>query len=159
MPLETEIVKLTAAVEKLTAVLEAAGTPANVTPIKVAPAPDAEAPAPGEIELPDKIERKAPAKKAAKEAPAATDDTPSVPAKTAEPGGPAAAEHVDEDEVIAEIMQVVKAKITEATAIGEGDGVKEAWTAIRKKFGVERISELKGRPADLLAALKAAQGL
>ena len=60
---------------------------------------------------------------------------------------------------LAEIMGVVKAKITEATAVGEDAEVKEAWTAIRKKFGVERITELKGRPADLLAALKAAEGL
>ena len=153
MPLETEIEKLTAAVEKLTAVLEAAGTPANVTPITAAPkSAPAAAEEPEPAATPGKPGKKTPGKAAA------ADDTPAVPSNDRE-AGPQAAEHVDEDEVIAKIMGVVKAKITEAAAIGEGDGVKDAWTAIRKKFGVERINELKGRPADLLAALKAAEGL
>lgn len=157
MPLEQELAANTAAIKENTAALLAvlaaspAGVPANVTPIKTAAPAD-------EIEVPEKIERKAaPAAKKAKEAPA--DDTPSVPSKTAEPGGPAAAEHVDVDEMIAEIGQIVKDKITAAAATGEDDAVKDAWLKVREKFGVARIGELKSRPADLVKALAAAKAL
>lgn len=160
MHIEELIAANTAAIKENTAALLAvlaaspAGVPANVTPIKPP------APASDEIEIPEKIERKAPpAKKAAKEAPAPVDDTPSVPAKVTEPGAPAAAEHFDADEVIAEIGQIVKDKITAAAATGEDDAVKGAWLKVREKFGVARIGELKNRPADLQKALAAAKAL
>lgn len=159
MPLEQELAANTAALKENTAALLAvlaaspAGVPANVTPIKTAAPAD-------EIEIPEKIERKAPpAKKAAKEAPAPVDDTPSVPAAATEPGAPAAAEHFDADEVIAQIGEIVKQKIQAAAETGEDDAVKEAWTKVRGEFGVARIGELKNRPADLQKALAAAKAL
>lgn len=156
MPLETELAANTAAIKENTAALLAvlAASPAgNVVPMKA----PAAAPASEDIVLPEKIERKtAPATKKAKEAP--VDDTPSVPAVT-EPGAPPAGEHVDVDEVVAEIGEIVKQKIIAAAETGEDDEVKAAWGKIREGFGVARIGELKNRPADLLKALKAAKGL
>ena len=158
MSLETELAANTAALKENTAALLAvlaaspAGVPANVTPIKPAAAPASE-----DIEIPAKIERKAPGRPKAAAAPA-DDDTPSVPAVT-EPGAPPAGEHVDVDEVVAEIGEIVKQKIIAAAETGEDDEVKAAWGKIREGFGVARIGELKNRPADLLKALAAAKGL
>ena len=158
MSLETELAANTAALKENTAALLAvlaaspAGVPANVTPIKPAAAPASE-----DIEIPAKIERKAPGRPKAAAAPA-DDDTPSVPAVT-EPGAPPAGEHVDVDEVVAEIGEIVKQKIIAAAETGEDDEVKAAWGKIREGFGVARIGELKNRPADLLKALKAAKAL
>lgn len=165
MPLEQELAANTAAIKELTAAIIAASAapgsiPANVTPIT--PAAKAPAPASEEIELPAAVGKAAPGKKTPKATPAAApvDDTPSVPAAAAEPGAPAAAEHVDVDELIAEISEVVKQKIIAAAATGEDDAVKQSWAEIREKtFGVNRIGELRNRPADLVKALAAAKAL
>ena len=84
------------------------------------------------------------------------DDTPNVPAAHVEPGQPAAAEHVDVDEVLAQINKIVKGKLMSGdTAI-----MKNKWEQIRKgKYGVERMSDLRNDPAKLLAALEDAKAL
>ena len=161
MPLEQELAANTAAMKELTAAILAASAapgsiPANVTPIT--PAAKAPVAASEDIELPEKIERK-PATKKAKEAAAPVDDTPSVPAAAVEPGAPAAGEHVDVDEVIAEIGEIVKQKILAAAETGEDDAVKTAWSKVREGFGIARVGELKSRPADLVKALAAAKAL
>jgi hypothetical protein len=157
MPLEQELAANTAAMKELTAAILAASAEPNVKVVHtITPAAT---PASEDIELPAAVGKAAPGKKTPKAAPAAADDTPSVQPKVAEPGAPAAGEHVDVDEVIAEIGEIVKQKIVAAAATGEDDAVKEAWGKVREGFKVARIGELKGRPADLLKALAAAKAL
>jgi hypothetical protein len=158
MSLETELAANTAAMKELTAAILAASAEPNVKVVHtITPAA---APASEDIELPAAVGKAAPGTKKSKAAaPAAADDTPSVQPKVAEPGAPAAGEHVDVDEVIAEIGEIVKQKIVAAAATGEDDAVKEAWGKVREGFKVARIGELKNRPADLVAALAAAKAL
>lgn len=162
MPLETEIAALTAAVKENSDLLRQCLTASTTLPANVTPIAPAAAPAPattGEVELPEKIERKGPGRPK-KEAPAApVDDTPSIPAANPDPSGPVAGEHVDVDEIIARINEVVKGKVVAAAETGEDEEVKNAWAAVRAKYGVARISELKDQPAKLLAALKDAEAL
>ena len=159
MPIETELAANTAALKENTAALlafvAASGTPvksAKATLTVVEPEPQTEpAPEPQtEIALPAKIEKKTTPKKVA------VADTPSVPSRDNEPGGPVAGDHVDVDEVLAEITAIVRQKITESA---DPDKVKTAWTGVREKLGVERISDLKSEPAKLLQALAAAKKL
>jgi hypothetical protein len=83
-------------------------------------------------------------------------DTPNVPAKAAPaPGQPEAGEHVDPDEVIAQIQTAVKAKMLS----GDPEAVKAAWTAVQKGFGITRVAELRNDPAKLLEALAKAKAL
>ena len=83
-------------------------------------------------------------------------DTPNVPAKSAPaPGQPEAGEHVDPDEVIAQIQAAVKAKMLS----GDPEAVKAAWTAVQKGFGIARVAELRNDPAKLLEALAKAKAL
>lgn len=83
-------------------------------------------------------------------------DTPNVPAKSAPaPGQPEAGEHVDPDEVIAQIQAAVKAKMLS----GDPETVKAAWTAVQKGFGIARVAELRNDPARLLEALAKAKAL
>jgi len=90
-------------------------------------------------------------------APARQDDTPNVPSKGRNPDGSAlAAEHVDVDEVIAEINATVKGKLLKAA---DPEPLKEKWATIRKGYGVDRIADLRGNPAQLLAALIQAKAL
>jgi hypothetical protein len=155
MPLETEIAALTAALKENTAALNATLVAAGKT--TAAPAPAA---ATQEIEIPEKIEKKGPGRpKATPAAAPAADDTPSVPSNDNDSGGPTAAEHVDVDETIAEIGEIVKKKIQAAAALGEDAEVKDAWTKVREGFGVARIGDLRSDPAKLLAALDAAKKL
>lgn len=90
-------------------------------------------------------------------APKPVDDTPNVPASAPpSPGQPVAGEHVDTDEVIAQINSIVKGKLM----AGDTALKKAQWEKIRKdKYGVDRISELKSQPAKLLAALADAKAL
>jgi hypothetical protein len=89
--------------------------------------------------------------------PARQDDTPNVPSTGRNPDGSAlAAEHVDVDEVIAEINATVKGKLMKAA---DPEVLKDKWSSIRKGYGVDRIADLKGNPAQLLAALKQAKAL
>ena len=87
----------------------------------------------------------------------AVDDTPSVPAKTPpEQGQPIAAEHVDVDEVLAQINTIVKGKLMS----GDTAAMRNKWEQIRKgKYGVDRMSDLKNDPAKLIAALADAKAL
>lgn len=90
-------------------------------------------------------------------APKRQDDTPNVPSTGRNPDGSAlAAEHVDVDEVIAEINATVKGKLMKAA---DPEVLKDKWSSIRKGYGVDRIADLKGNPAQLLAALKQAKAL
>ena len=83
-------------------------------------------------------------------------DTPNVPAKSAPaPGQPEAGEHVDPDEVIAQIQAAVKAKMLS----GDPETVKAAWTAVQRGFGIARVPELRNDPARLLEALAKAKAL
>lgn len=82
-------------------------------------------------------------------------DTPSVPAKVKTPTQPEAVDHVDVDEVIAEIQGVVKAKMLK----GDSEEVKAAWTAVLKGYGIPRIAELRNDPARLVEALGKAKAL
>ena len=83
-------------------------------------------------------------------------DTPNVPAKSAPaPGQPEAGEHVDPDEVIAQIQAAVKAKMLS----GDPEAVKAAWTAVQKGFGIARVAELRNDAAKLLEALAKAKAL
>lgn len=86
-----------------------------------------------------------------------TDDTPNVPASAPpSPGQPVAAEHVDVDEVLAQINSIVKAKCMS----GDTAKMKAEWEKIRRgKYGVDRMSDLKGEPAKLIAALADAKAL
>ena len=59
-------------------------------------------------------------------------------------------------EQLAEITAIVRQKITESA---DPEKVKTAWTGVREKLGVERISDLKSEPAKLLQALAAAKKL
>ncbi len=152
MSLETELAANTAALKDHTAAilaLLASGTASTTVP---APAPAAPLAVvePAEIALPTKIEKKTATKKTA------VADTPSVPSRDNEPGGPVAGDHVDVDEVLAEITATVRKKITESA---DPEAVKNAWTAVREKLGAERISDLKAEPAKLLQALAAAKKL
>jgi hypothetical protein len=154
MPIETELAANTAALKENTAALLAfviaSGTAARACGLTtVEPEPQTGAEPQTEIALPTKIEKK-PAKKTA------VADTPSVPSRDNEPGGPVAGEHVDVDEVLAEITATVRKKITESA---DPDAVKNAWSAVREKLGAERISDLKSEPAKLLQALAAAKKL
>jgi hypothetical protein len=154
MPIETELAANTAALKENTAALLAfviaSGTAARACGLTtVEPEPQTGAEPQTEIALPTKIEKK-PAKKTA------VADTPSVPSRDNEPGGPVAGEHVDVDEVLAEITATVRKKITESA---DPDAVKNAWSAVREKLGAERISDLKSKPAKLLQALAAAKKL
>jgi hypothetical protein len=155
MPIETELAANTAALKENTAALLAfviaSGTAARACGLTtVEPEPQTEAEPQTEIALPTKIEKKAPTKKTA------VADTPSIPSRDNEPGGPVAGEHVDVDEVLAEITAIVRQKITESA---DPEKVKTAWTGVREKLGVERISDLKSEPAKLLQALAAAKKL
>jgi hypothetical protein len=156
MSLETELAANTAALKENTAAflafVAASGTPAKVSKAAltvVEPEPPSDPEPQTEIALPTKIEKK-PAKKTA------VADTPSIPSRDNEPGGPVAGEHVDVDEVLAEITAIVRQKITESA---DPEKVKTAWTGVREKLGVERISDLKSEPAKLLQALAAAKKL
>jgi hypothetical protein len=71
------------------------------------------------------------------------------------PGQPPAGEHVDVDETIAQITKIVKTKMME----GDSNAVKEKWSGIRAKFGIERVTELRDEPAKLLACLAQAKAL
>jgi hypothetical protein len=81
--------------------------------------------------------------------------TPSIPAKVVIPNQPEAADHVDVDEVIAEIQSVVK----KAMVTGDPEAVKVAWTAVLKGYGIPRIAELRNDPARLVEALGKAKTL
>jgi outer membrane biosynthesis protein TonB len=85
------------------------------------------------------------------------DDTPSVPSTTPlQPGQPIAGDHVDVDEVLAQINTIVKGKLMS----GDTASMKTKWEQIRKgKYGVDRMSDLKNDPAKLLAALADAKAL
>jgi hypothetical protein len=155
MPIETELAANTAALKENTAALLAfviaSGTAARACGLTtVEPQTEAEPEPQKEIALPAKIEKKTTPKKAA------VADTPSVPSRDNEPGGPVAGDHVDVDEVLAEITAIVRQKITESA---DPEKVKTAWTGVREKLGVERISDLKSEPAKLLQALAAAKKL
>ena len=157
MPIETELAANTAALKENTAALLAfviaSGTAARacgLTTVEPEPQTEAEPEPQTEIALPAKIEKKTTPKKAA------VADTPSVPSRDNEPGGPVAGDHVDVDEVLAEITAIVRQKITESA---DPEKVKTAWTGVREKLGVERISDLKSEPAKLLQALAAAKKL
>ena len=168
MPLETELAKLTAAVEANTEALRAvlaaspAGNIVQITPAaapakpkgKPATAPVAEEP--GEEETAEAEEIVLPAKIVKKAAPAPADDTPSIPSNDNAADGPQADEHVDVDEVLAKITEIVKNKIVSSS---DPDATKTAWAAVRTKLGAERISDLKSEPAKLLQALAAAKKL
>ena len=81
--------------------------------------------------------------------------TPSIPAKVVTPNQPEAADHVDVDEVIAEIQSVVKRKMVE----GKPEEVKTAWTTVLKGYGIPRIAELRNDPVRLVEALGKAKEL
>jgi len=86
-----------------------------------------------------------------------SNDTPNVPSRIpVEDGQPLAAEHVDVDEVISNINSIVKAKLIASEDV---DAMKRKWEVIRKGYGVDRISDLKGNPAALLDALNKAKAL
>ena len=130
----------------------AAPTPATAKKGKlavVAPEPEPET---EEDEAPEEVNTPTPTPaKGAK-----TKDTPNVPAKSAPaPGQPEAGEHVDPDEVIAQIQAAVKAKMLS----GDPETVKAAWTAVQKGFGIARVAELRNDPARLLEALAKAKAL
>ena len=168
MPLETELAKLTAAVEAnteaLRAVLAASGSVADVKIVhtitqakpkgKPAAAPVAEEP--GEEETAEAEEIVLPAKIVKKAAPAPADDTPSIPSNDNAADGPQADEHVDVDEILSQITGIVKNKIVSSS---DPDATKTAWAAVRTKLGAERISDLKSERAKLLQALAAAKKL
>lgn len=132
----------------------AAPTPAPAKKGKlavVAPEPEPE-PETEEEEAPEEVTTPTPTPaKGAK-----AKDTPNVPAKSAPaPGQPEAGEHVDPDEVIAQIQAAVKAKMLS----GDPETVKAAWTAVQKGFGIARVAELRNDPARLLEALAKAKAL
>lgn len=86
-----------------------------------------------------------------------SNDTPNVPSKGHTPDGqPTAGEHVDVDEVIAQINATVKGKLLKAA---DPEPLKVKWAGIRKAYGVDRIADLRGNPAALLKALAQAKAL
>ena len=86
-----------------------------------------------------------------------SNDTPNVPARTQpDAGQPEAGEHVDVDEVIAQINATVKGKLLKAA---DPEPLKVKWAGIRKAYGVDRIADLRGNPAALLKALAQAKAL
>jgi len=86
-----------------------------------------------------------------------SNDTPNVPARTQpDAGQPSAGEHVDVDEVIAQINATVKGKLLKAA---DPEPLKVKWAGIRKAYGVDRIADLRGNPAALLKALAQAKAL
>lgn len=157
MSIESHLTALTDAIKENTAVLKqvlaagnaTTGTPAPVeTPVPVkktkatpAPVPTPE-PEPEIAVVPTKV---APAA-------AAPADTPHVAARQ-EPGHPDAGEHIDVDEVLAQINEIVKSKIA------GNDAKKQEWVNVRTAMGVERISDLKPFPDRLMQALAAAKKL
>lgn len=182
MSIENQLTELTAAIKENTAVLRdvlaassnaapapaPAPEPAKRTRAKAEPAPapveespDLEASTASnegggsdespEIDPPNEPEPETTTRVPAK---STKGDTPHVPAPTT-PGQPAAGEFVDVDEVIAEIQKTVTAKLME----GDTTALKEKWASIRKGYGVDRISELRGQPAKLVEALAKAKAL
>ena len=162
LPIEELITALNANTAALRDVLAASGT--APAPVAAAPEPAPEpapkrtrkATAPVEVvvadeETPEIPETTTPTKVST--APA-KDDTPNVPAPVA-PGQPEAGEHVDVDEVIAKINSTLKARMLS----GDPDAVKQGFVTLRKKYGVERINELRNEPAKLLAVLAATEKL
>jgi hypothetical protein len=161
--IETLIQELTKAIRENTEALKAKETPVAapapkkatkvepeptpaVEPEQAEPTPAAEPEQPADIGKPTKVS--APKRKP-------IDDTPSVPAVAVLPGQPPAGEHVDVDETIAQITKIVKTKMME----GDSNAVKEKWSGIRAKFGIERVTELRDEPAKLLACLAQAKAL
>jgi hypothetical protein len=163
------LIENTAAIKQHIAVLGATPTPTSAAePVK----PAAKKPAAKKPEVmpdpePEGIEEPAPEETTEPEpevitptkvaAPKRQDDTPNVPSTGRNPDGSAlAAEHVDVDEVIAEINATVKGKLMKAA---DPEVLKDKWSSIRKGYGVDRIADLKGNPSQLLAALKQAKAL
>ncbi len=143
----------TAALKENTAALlgkSEPAAPAKKSKPTPAPAPIAALPDPEPEEVTDLTPTKVAVTKS-------VDDTPNVPASAPpSPGQPVAAEHVDVDEVLAQINSIVKGKLV----AGDTALKKAQWEKIRKdKYGVDRISELKSQPAKLLAALADAKAL
>jgi len=154
IPIDELITALNENTAALRAVLAASSATAAEPPAKgkgkAKPAPEPEPdptpepePEPEESLTPTKVTT-APAK----------DDTPHVAAPVA-PGQPEAGEHVDVDEVLAQIQSTLKKKMLE----GDAKVVQDAFVTIRKSYGVERINELKGEPSKLIAILKKTQAL
>ena len=150
----------TAAIKQHIAALGTAEKPAPKKPAAKPPvvlpdpepepeAPTAEEPAAEEVE-----ETLVPTKVAVK---TKASDTPNVPAmRQPDAGQPEAGEHVDVDEVIAQINSTVKSKLLKAA---DPEPLKTKWATIRKAYGVDRIADLRGNPAALLKALAQAKAL
>lgn len=176
--IETLITELTAALKENTAALRdvLAASSADVKVVHtITPAPAPEpakkgkaakaAPAPVEQAAPAPAPEETPAEATTPEpepdltptkvptAPA-KDDTPHVPAPVA-PGQPEAGEHVDVDEVLAQITSTLKKKMVD----GDAKAVQDAFVVIRKGYNVERINELRSQPAKLLEVLRKTQAL
>jgi hypothetical protein len=58
---------------------------------------------------------------------------------------------ISDDELIKQIQETVKAKMTAPGA--DPKAVQDAWVAIRKSYGVDRMPDLKGKEGQLAAAL------
>ena len=155
--IETLITELIEALKENTAAHQGkpeAPAPAKKTKAAPAPAPIAALPDP---ETTEEVTDLTPTKVAVAKP---VDDTPNVPASAPpSPGQPVAAEHVDVDEVLAQITSTIKNKLMSVDA-SEQPAYKAKWEKIRKgKYGVERMSDLKNEPAKLLAALADAKAL
>ena len=126
------------------------GKAAPVAAVLPDPEPETEEETPEEEPAPVTSPTKTPAKATKVE------DTPHVPAKSAPaPGQPIAGEHVDADEIIAQIQATVKSKMLS----GNPEAVKAAWGAVQKGYGIARVAELRNDPARLLEALEKAKAL
>jgi len=160
--IETLIQELTKAIRENTEAIKATmptpvATPAPKKAAKVEPEPEQAEPEQAEPEQPEPEQPADSGKPTKVAAPKRKpiDDTPSVPAVAVLPGQPPAGEHVDVDETIAQITKIVKTKMME----GDSNAVKEKWSGIRAKFGIERVTELRDEPAKLLACLAQAKAL
>ena len=84
---------------------------------------------------------------------------PAAEAPAEEPAAEAPAEEpaADDDDLIRQIQETVKAAMTRPGA--DPKAVQTAWVAIRSSFGVDKVPDLKGNTETLVAALAKAKEL